>query len=99
MHWAMITASSGRFCSDPLPTLYDVILLYVGRNGWRGMAKVSEKKDGDSEAWARFERAVDAAVKSGPKHKAGDTSKDVKGSQDADNKRRNRNNVGDDRRG
>jgi hypothetical protein len=26
----------------------------------------------EDEAWARFERAVDAAVKSGPKHKVKD---------------------------
>jgi hypothetical protein len=27
--------------------------------------------NGDREGWERFERAVDAAVKSGPKHQAG----------------------------
>jgi hypothetical protein len=34
--------------------------------------KKSDESGGDrpeKEAWARFERAVDAAVKSGPKHK------------------------------
>jgi hypothetical protein len=27
------------------------------------------EKESESDGWARFERAVDAAVKSGPKHK------------------------------
>ncbi len=30
----------------------------------------NDKPDAHPDAWARFERAVDAAVKSGPKHKA-----------------------------
>lgn len=34
-------------------------------------SKKHEQKD-DNDAWSRFERAVDAAVKSGPKHKAGE---------------------------
>ena len=32
------------------------------------MSKDANKNDADN-AWTRFERAVDAAVKSGPKHK------------------------------
>lgn len=30
---------------------------------------MSKQNQDDAESWARFERAVDAAVKSGPKHK------------------------------
>lgn len=33
-------------------------------------AAFGDDSKSDPEAWARFERAVDAAVKSGPKHKA-----------------------------
>jgi hypothetical protein len=33
------------------------------------MKEDQQKGGADKEAWARFERAVDAAVKSGPKHK------------------------------
>jgi hypothetical protein len=44
----------------------------------------SKQSEGDKDkvelrhdAWERFERAVDAAVKSGPKHKVGKSSKDL----------------------
>jgi hypothetical protein len=38
--------------------------------GMSGKANApDEARENDSDAWARFERAVDAAVKSGPRHK------------------------------
>jgi len=33
------------------------------------MTKLPNKEDRRSDAWQRFERAVDAAAKSGPKHR------------------------------
>jgi hypothetical protein len=41
----------------------------IGRRG-NEHSKRKNENDASNEAWARFERAVDAAVKSGPKHKA-----------------------------
>jgi len=34
-----------------------------------------EHPEADGDGWKRFERAVDAAVKSGPKHRPADKSK------------------------
>jgi len=44
------------------------------------MAKDSQKEQNGqaTEAWARFERAVDAAVKGGPKHKVAPPTVDKK---------------------
>jgi hypothetical protein len=56
------------------------------------MVKEGEKlgNDGDSPeaAWSRFERAVDGAVKSGPKHRATPKAKDRPRARDASKKAR-----------
>ena len=53
----------------------------------------NDDREAIPDAWASFERAVDAAVKSGPKHRRlGSTSK-VKHRDDADDKRDNSDRV------
>jgi hypothetical protein len=53
----------------------------------------------DSEGWKRFERAVDAAVKSGPKHKPAkpaNSAEKMKDSKNAHDKRDSSDNRGGD---
>lgn len=49
--------------------------------------KDKDEKFSERESWSRFERAVDAAVKSGPKHRPPKSVSGVKGSDDTDDKR------------
>ena len=61
--------------------------------------KRDEAQEG-GESWARFERAVDAAVKSGPKHKSAKPAKSaeqMKDAKNADDKRDSGDNRGGNR--
>lgn len=79
---AKASINSSRSCSSLPHTIHmrpiasasalNVLSLADCRVGFLGMTKkpdAEEQYQSDSDGWARFERAVDAAVKSGPKHK------------------------------
>lgn len=60
-------------------------------------SKESVGIESPSDTWGRFERAVDAAVKSGPRHRSGKSKGEVKVGDDAHDKRGPGNRRGDDR--
>jgi hypothetical protein len=68
----------------------------VRHNGCPKMRKKAPQESNESsDAWSRFERAVDAAVKSGPMHKGAKSPKKMEDAKDAHGKRNSRDNGGD----
>lgn len=69
MTWPMFLSNSSLLCSSSGEGGDGVLGdLVMAKKQSEEMAEVEFKPDG----WSRFERAVDAAVKSGPKHKKSD---------------------------
>jgi hypothetical protein len=69
--FATAIANSGFSENTSADTVKNSIFGTTRERGW-GMSESSKGQkspETDTESWARFERAVDAAVKSGPKHK------------------------------